>query len=61
MSANTRLYLAAAPEYGKQTFYQRLEREIARAKQHFPEARYWGSPTARRATGASLSSTHKDN
>ena len=36
------LYLAAAPEYGKQTFYQRLEREIARAKQQFPEARYLG-------------------
>lgn len=36
------LYLAAAPEYGKQTFYQRLEREIARAKQHYPEARYLG-------------------
>jgi hypothetical protein len=36
------LYLAAAPEYGKQTFYQRLEREIARAKQQYPEARYLG-------------------
>jgi hypothetical protein len=36
------LYLAAAPEYGKQTFYQRMEREIARAKQQFPEALYLG-------------------
>ena len=34
------LYLAAAPECGKQTFYRRLESEIARAKQHYPEARY---------------------
>lgn len=36
------LYLAAAPEYGKQAFLQRLEREILRAKQHFPEAHYLG-------------------
>jgi hypothetical protein len=36
------LYLAAAPEYGKQTFYERMEREIARAKQQFPEALYLG-------------------
>jgi len=36
------IYLAAAPEYGKHTFSQRLEREITRAKQHFPEARYLG-------------------
>ena len=27
------IYLAAAPEYGKQTFNDRLAREIARAKQ----------------------------
>ncbi|NEV64918.1 ISKra4 family transposase [Thiorhodococcus minor] len=36
------LYLAAAPEYGKHAFYQRLEREIARAKQRYPDARYLG-------------------
>jgi hypothetical protein len=36
------LYLAAAPEYGKQAFLQRLEREIRRAKQHFPAALYLG-------------------
>jgi hypothetical protein len=36
------LYLAAAPEYGKQAFYQRMEREIVRAKQHFPAALYLG-------------------
>jgi hypothetical protein len=36
------LYLAAAPEYGKQTFTERLAREIARAKQHYPDARYLG-------------------
>jgi hypothetical protein len=36
------LYLAAAPEYGKGAFLQRLEREIVRAKQHFPNALYLG-------------------
>jgi hypothetical protein len=36
------IYLAAAPEYGKQDFSQRLAREIARAKRHYPEARYLG-------------------
>ena len=36
------LYLAAAPEAGKHVFLTRLEREIARAKQHYPEARYLG-------------------
>jgi hypothetical protein len=36
------IYLAAAPEYGKSEFLQRMEREIARAKQHFPEAQYLG-------------------
>jgi hypothetical protein len=36
------IYLAAAPEYGKQDFTQRLAREIARAKRHYPEARYLG-------------------
>ena len=36
------IYLAAAPEYGKQEFLQRMEREIRRAKQHFPAALYVG-------------------
>ncbi|MGA8008349.1 MAG: ISKra4 family transposase [Thiomonas sp.] len=36
------LYLAAAPEYGKQEFLQRMEREIVRAKQHCPQALYLG-------------------
>ncbi|MGA8183907.1 MAG: ISKra4 family transposase [Terriglobia bacterium] len=36
------IYLAAAPEYGKQEFYQRLTREIDRAKQHYPDALYLG-------------------
>jgi hypothetical protein len=36
------IYLAAAPEYGKSAFLQRLEREILRAKQHFPAALYLG-------------------
>ena len=36
------IYLAAAPEYGKSEFSQRLAREIVRAKQHYPQARYLG-------------------
>jgi len=36
------IYLAAAPEYGKRAFYQRMTREIDRAKQHYPAARYLG-------------------
>jgi hypothetical protein len=36
------IYLAAAPEYGKQAFLQRLERELQRAKQQFPTARFLG-------------------
>ena len=36
------LYLAAAPEYGKHAFSERFAREIARAKQHHPEARWLG-------------------
>jgi hypothetical protein len=36
------IYLGAAPEYGKIEFNQRLEREIARAKQRFPDAQYLG-------------------
>jgi hypothetical protein len=34
--------LAAAPEHGKQQFLQRLEREIQRAKQLLPDARFVG-------------------
>jgi len=36
------LYLAAEPEHGKHTFTERLAREIARAKQHYPDARWLG-------------------
>ncbi len=36
------VYLAAAPEYGKQAFLERMAREIDRAKQHHPEALYLG-------------------
>jgi hypothetical protein len=36
------LYLAAAPEYGKHAFSERFAREIARAKQHHPAARWLG-------------------
>ena len=36
------IYLAAAPEYGKREFMQRMTREIDRAKRHYREARYLG-------------------
>jgi hypothetical protein len=36
------IYLAAAPESGKHAFEARMQGEIARAKQRYPEARYLG-------------------
>ena len=36
------IYLGAAPEYGKKSFLQRLEREIKRAKKRYPEAQFVG-------------------
>jgi hypothetical protein len=36
------IYLAATPEYGKATFVDRMEHEIARVKATYPEARYVG-------------------
>lgn len=36
------IYVAAAPEYGKAEFLQRLEREVVRLKAQFPEAIYLG-------------------
>jgi hypothetical protein len=36
------IYLAATPEYGKATFLDRMEREIARVKAAYPGARYVG-------------------
>jgi hypothetical protein len=36
------IYLAAEPEYGKHTFTERMGREIARAKAHYPAARWIG-------------------
>jgi hypothetical protein len=36
------IYLAATPEYGKATFLDRMEREVARVKAAYPEARYVG-------------------
>lgn len=31
-------YVAATPEYGKQTFLQRMDREIQQIKEHYPDA-----------------------
>jgi len=36
------IYVGAAPEYGKQTFYERMNREVAKVKSLYPEARYVG-------------------
>ena len=36
------IYLGQSPEYGKKTFKQRLEREIANVKKHYPDAKYVG-------------------
>ena len=36
------IYLGAAPEYGKKSFLERLEREIERAKKNYPEAKLVG-------------------
>lgn len=36
------LYVAAAPEHGKATFLKRLEKEIARVKERYRDARYVG-------------------
>lgn len=36
------IYIGAAPEYGKATFWERFEREIAHVKKHYPEALWLG-------------------
>lgn len=36
------LYVGAAPEHGKETFHERMAREIAHVKQLYPRARYLG-------------------
>jgi hypothetical protein len=36
------VYLGATPEYGKQKFYGRLDRELDRLKARYPHARYVG-------------------
>ena len=36
------IYIGATPEYGKASFLQRLEREIARTKARYPQATYIG-------------------
>jgi hypothetical protein len=36
------IYLAAAPEYGKETFFTRMQREIEHVKALYPKARFVG-------------------
>ncbi|MBK1647117.1 hypothetical protein [Rhabdochromatium marinum] len=42
MVGSLSLYVAAAPEYGKETFHERMTREIAQLKRRYPEALYLG-------------------
>jgi hypothetical protein len=43
------IYLAATPEYGKATFSERMDREIAHLKELYPEATYVGLADGARA------------
>jgi hypothetical protein len=36
------VYIGEAPEYGKGTFFQRMEKEMATVKKHYPDALYLG-------------------
>jgi hypothetical protein len=36
------IYIGASPEYGKETFYERMKREIAHVRELFPSARHIG-------------------
>jgi len=36
------IYIGEAPEYGKGSFFQHLEKEIAPVKKHYPDALYLG-------------------
>ena len=36
------IYIGEAPKYGKGSFFQRLEKEIATVKKHYPDALYLG-------------------
>src|SRR6202165_4163882 len=36
------IYVGAAPEYGKETFFDRMEREIVRVKTLYPTAHFVG-------------------
>jgi len=48
------IYLGAAPEYGKKSFLERLEREIERAKNRYPEATLVGIADGAESNGQFL-------
>jgi hypothetical protein len=48
------IYLGAAPEYGKKSFLERLEREIERAKKRYPEATLVGIADGAESNGQFL-------
>ena len=48
------VYIGEAPEYGKGAFFQRLEKEIATVKKHYPDALYLGIADGAKNKGAFL-------
>jgi hypothetical protein len=49
------IYVGAAPEHGRASFHERMEREIAHVKQLYPGRAMSALPMAPRATGISWS------
>lgn len=48
------VYIGEAPEYGKGCFFQRLEKEIATVKKHYPDALYLGIADGAKNNGSFL-------
>lgn len=48
------IYIGEAPEYGKGTFFQRFEKEIASIKKQYPDALYLGIADGAKNNGAFL-------
>ena len=48
------VYIGEASEYGKGNFFQRLEKEIATVKKHYPDALYLGIADGAKNNGSFL-------
>jgi hypothetical protein len=48
------IYIGEAPEYGKGTFFQRMEKEIATVKKYYPSALYLGIADGAKNNGSFL-------